>query len=155
MIGLDRTSAHAGAGALPFSGYYDVGFRGQRTLLFLDYYPLMRCNGVRIQQSTARYVPGGAFVDPRLGKMTYTNPTSPPFFDRAAGLWRRYQGGHKIYAYESEDAIRWRISPQPRSKKQYDKEHPHHVFTAPVHGHDVTQPIISTFRNTTNYFDVW
>jgi hypothetical protein len=41
--------------------------QGQRTLLFFDYFSLMRYNNVSIKQSTAEYVPEGDFSDPVSG----------------------------------------------------------------------------------------
>ncbi len=121
-------------GQVPFEDYRDEGFRGPRTLLFFDYYPLMRFKEMRIRQATAEYVPGSEFIDPHLGENGYENPASQPFFDEARGLWIRLQGYPDMYAYESEDAIHWKPSPRPEAKPRGGQKHPHHVYRAVEHG---------------------
>ncbi|QDT39171.1 hypothetical protein [Stratiformator vulcanicus] len=112
------------------TAYDDPGFRGPRTLLFLDYFPLTRTDNVSIKQSTASYVPEGDFVDPLVGRMTYHDGGSQPYWDDDAQLWRRIEGYPDIYRYESEDGIRWRISPEPDAQPPGGQKHPHHLTTA-------------------------
>jgi len=123
-------------GQLPFGDYQHVGHRGPRTLLFLDYYPLMRCQNLEIKQATAQYVPEGRFVDPDLGSRHYSMIGSRPFYDAEAGVWRRFEGFPDLYAYESDDAIVWRCTrleggPEPIG----GRKHPHHLYHSPVGGY--------------------
>jgi len=122
------------AGRLPFGEFRELGFRGPRTLLFLDYWPLMRCEDLEIKQATAEYLPEGRFIDPLLGQRTYDMVGSVPWLDEEAGLWRRFCGYPDLYAYESEDAVRWRISEGFGPGPAGGRKHPHHVYRSPVGG---------------------
>lgn len=121
-------------GRLPLPDYTDPGLREPRTLLFLDYFPLMRCQDLKIRQATAEYLPEGRFIDPSLGEQPYSIAGSVPFYDPDRGLWIRLQGYPDLYAYESEDAIRWRISPQPDAKIAGERKAPNQVYRASVPG---------------------
>jgi len=121
-------------GRLPFDSYEQEGHRGPRTLLFLDYFPLMRTQELEIKQATAEYVPEGYFVDPELGSREYDVPGSVPYFDEKSGLWRRLEGYPDLFALESEDAIRWRISPDAAASPAGGQKAPHHLYRSPVPG---------------------
>jgi len=121
-------------GQLPFPDFQSQGHRGPRTLLFLDYYPLMRCQNVKIRQSTATYLPEGRFVDPLLGSRTYDMVGSVPFWDPDQRLWRRFEGYPDLYAYESDDAIRWRIANVSGPEPFGGRKHPHHLYHSKVGG---------------------
>ena len=59
-----------------------LGFRGERTLMFLDNYPLMNLWHAKIHQSQVEYVPEGDFVDPHIendGAQTYPMSSLPCF----------------------------------------------------------------------------
>ena len=130
----DDTPIGNSSAILPFADPYDVGFRGPRTLMFLDYFPLLNFWHIKIRQSKAEYVPEGKFTDPYLTTdNAQSQPWSSPFFDEQAKLYRRFSGYTEKYLYESDDAIRWRISPQPQQDFP-KKQAPHHVANAPVRG---------------------
>ncbi len=101
--------------------------QGQRTLLFFDYYPLMRYNNVSIKQAVAQYVPEGDFADPVTG----STGGGSVFFHEPTGMYRKIYGSPETRVYESEDAIRWRQSPQPNASPHGGQNGPNHVFTLP------------------------
>ncbi len=101
--------------------------QGQRTLLFFDYYPLMRYNNVSIKQATAQYVPEGDFADPLSG----STGGGSVFFHKPSGMYRKIYGCPETRVYESEDAIHWRPSPQPNARPNGGQNGPNHVYTSP------------------------
>lgn len=101
--------------------------QGQRTLLFLDYYPLMRHNNVSIKQATAQYLPEGDFADPVSG----STGGGSVFFHKPSGMYRKVYGCPETRVYESEDAIHWRPSPQPNARPAGGQIGPNHVYTSP------------------------
>jgi hypothetical protein len=101
--------------------------QGQRTLLFFDYYPLMRYNNVSIKQSTAQYVPEGDFADPVTG----STGGGSVFFHQPSGMYRKIYGSPETRVYESEDAIHWRQCPQPDARPEGGQHGPNHVYTLP------------------------
>lgn len=101
--------------------------QGQRTLLFFDYYPLMRYNNVSIKQATAQYVPEGDFADPVSG----STGGGSVFFHKPSGMYRKIYGCPETRVYESEDAIHWRPSPQPDARPAGGQNGVNHVYTAP------------------------
>jgi hypothetical protein len=102
--------------------------QGQRTLLFFDYYPLMRYNNVSIKQATAQYVPEGDFTDPVSG----STGGGSVFFHKPSGMYRKIYGSPETRVYESEDAIHWRPSPQPGARPVGGQKGPNHVYTSPA-----------------------
>lgn len=101
--------------------------QGPRTLLFFDYYPLMRYNNVCIKQATAQYVPEGDFTDPVSG----STGGGSVFFHQPSGMYRKIYGSPETRVYESEDAIHWRPSPQPEVVPEGGKKGINHVYTSP------------------------
>ena len=103
------------AQAEPFSlgdtpGY---DFRGPRTLLFWDYWPLARYNNVKLVQATAKYRPEGDYADPKG-----STGGGRVFFHEPLGKWRKIYGSKLVCIHESDDGIHWRPSPQPDAKPE-------------------------------------
>jgi hypothetical protein len=127
-----HASAEAGENATVSKTYQPTPWnfktsQGPRTLLFFDYYPLMRCNNVSIKQSTAQYIPEGDFADPVSG----STGGGSVFFHQPSGMYRKIYGCPETRVYESENAIQWRPSPQPGAHPVGGQNGSNHVHTSP------------------------
>jgi len=100
--------------------------QGPRTLLFFDYYPLMRYNNVSIKQATDQYLPEGDFADPVSG----STGGGSVFFHKPSGMYRKIYGCPETRVYESEGAIHWRPSPQYAARPAGGQNGSNHVYTS-------------------------